>query len=856
MRATLFIFFCLGWMQCQAQVTTARSAWLRLQKGEYQQAHQLLVKAMRKEVGPAHFYVWARYYSVPNQPFTQIDSAHAYSLRAASAWRELDPASRAALTRFPLDSIQLQQVQVRIDSLAFERARALNTEAGYQAFVAGFPDASQVLLATELAAEVSYLQALQQNTEASYANYVARYPTSNRAVEAGTRLDRLRFEAATKSHTKQAYQQFYKQYPDSRFRLEALRAIFNLQTVSANPADLVDFIETYPGTSLARHTAALLFYLDSTQQKNRALFPDSLLQLQDLNGGYWVPFLEGEKYGFLNQQGEVAMDARFRAVPTAYRCEPVTTDFITADGQLFLRNGKQLAAEAVREVAEIGGGFVLMHLATNKKILHKTGFVFLSDVESAKWLANRYLAVRMRGRWGIFAINGFELVAPEFEEAEATSVALILHRNSKRVLVPLTELPKVASGTPLSLDLVYDDVKDWGRGRLWVKNGSMEGVLNERLEYELPLARQRLVRTSFGHLQIANGQTKLAGLGPTMALESYPRVQVADPWLVVHKPGTRAVFSLPAKRWLAQGLDSVWFAGKNAWGQRADSTLLFSATRLVAAYASGTALEFIPSTDSVRAFLLTEKNRKMVYNLVSGRKQFVGTFDKIQQAGEYFIVTQKGKRGVLDATGKVVVAAEYDEIVFQPPFLFSLVKNKMFGWYDGELKKVTKPLYDRNVRFLGLDWLLTGQRGNIGVLSRAGAQIFPFELEDAKAWTDSLLWVRRNQAWQLVQWPTGKILTERVRSFQMIHESAGEKCVRIKRESGEGVWSSRHGELIPATFSEVQNLGDETTALYLAMKDVKEVGITVVAYFNSQGKLVRRQALENDELERLLCDEE
>lgn len=856
MRFTCFILaLCLA-SAAVAQPSSARAAFGRLQKGEFAAAYQQLVKSMRKEVGVAQYYTWACYFSDPKNPEFEIDSARTYNLRARLAWSGLGPSGRGELAKFPIDSVALTDLGQRIDSLAFDRARIENTEDAYRFFMRDFPEASQFERAAELAAEARFLQALKQNTIENYRAYLERYPESVRAGETRARLEKLEFDHETSSGTLSAFQKFYQAHPTSSFRGAALEKIYRLQTVSGRAADLLAFVQSYENTEPARRAAALLFYVDTAQQKNKQLFPDSLLQLQELNTGYWVPFLRGGKFGFLNTQGKVVMTERFADIPMTYRCEPIASDFITGDGQVFLRNGKRIAPEAVTQAEEIGGGFVLMHLAKGKSIVHKTGFVFMSDVDSAKWLANQYLAVRVRGGWGIFSINGTPLIGVDFEDAEAIGSTLVLHRNGKRVLIQLQELPPLAAGMRANFERVFDDVKEWSNGQLWAKNGSLEGVLNGQLEFILPLARQRLVRTSFGHLQTAEGRTMVAGLGNELARQQFLRVVVADPWLVLQRATSRGLFSIPAKKSLAEGLDSVWFAGKNAWALRRDSIFLFSATRLIASYPEGTALEFISSADSVRSFFLPEKNKKTVYDLATGQKRFTATFDKIQQAAGIFIVAIKDKRGLWDDKGKPVLPLEYDEIVFQPSALFSLVKNKAFGWYDADQKKLVKPVYDRNVQFLTADLLLTGQAGKKGVVQRSGEVVMPFEWEDVRPWTESLLWVKRNQNWQLLDWRTRRAVYDRVRSFQTIFESGREVCVLVKREGGEGVFSNLRGELIPPTFSEVIYLGDERTPLYLAAKNVKEAGIVVVAYFDQHGTLVRRQAYENDELEQLICEDD
>jgi hypothetical protein len=82
-----------------------------------------------------------------------------------------------------------------------------------------------------------------------------------------------------------------------------------------------------------------------------------------------------------------------------------------------------------------------------------------------------------------------------------------------------------------------------------------------------------------------------------------------------------------------------------------------------------------------------------------------------------------------------------------------------------------------------------------------------------------------------------------------------EKIVKVHRENYYGVISNRKGVVIPASFNEIMNMGTVDQPFYFTEKQVEEAGIFVVVYFTKEGKLVRRQAYEEHEYERILCDD-
>jgi hypothetical protein len=61
--------------------------------------------------------------------------------------------------------------------------------------------------------------------------------------------------------------------------------------------------------------------------------------------------------------------------------------------------------------------------------------------------------------------------------------------------------------------------------------------------------------------------------------------------------------------------------------------------------------------------------------------------------------------------------------------------------------------------------------------------------------------------------------------------------------------------VIAPTFTDIINLGDAEHPFYFTEKQVEEAGIFVVVYFDETGKLVRKQAYEEEEYDRILCED-
>ncbi len=88
---------------------------------------------------------------------------------------------------------------------------------------------------------------------------------------------------------------------------------------------------------------------------------------------------------------------------------------------------------------------------------------------------------------------------------------------------------------------------------------------------------------------------------------------------------------------------------------------------------------------------------------------------------------------------------------------------------------------------------------------------------------------------------------------QSLRKSLTRDSLNLHRENAFGVISNRRGIVVPMQYSDIVNLGSKEVPLYFTERHIEEAGISVVVYYDSFGKIIRKQAMEADEFEKIYC---
>ncbi|MBX2898030.1 MAG: WG repeat-containing protein [Cyclobacteriaceae bacterium] len=859
-------YWLIGWSTCMlfstgvlAQINPARIAQNRLQAAKWESAYRLLKKSLRKDsVSIENQVVLTQWFLASGNPGYQVDSADYYLHKATRLFNKTSIRERERLQRFPVDSAVLQTTRYRIDSLAFEEAKRINTEATYIRYLARYPTAHQVPLAIELRDEVSFLSAMKLNTYSAFYEYLQKYPNAVRAADAKARYEKLLFEDKTKEKTLAAYRSFVSQYPTSPYTEYVHQQIFEIMTASGQPEALLRYMREFATTRFAKQARNFLFHLykEWDEQLPGGVLTDSLRNVQQIEQQFWVPFFKNGLFGFINQQGHEVLPARFDDVEEEYKCEGVRDDVLSLKEGWFSRTGKKLAPPTA-VLTTIGSGFLQLTTGECATLIHKSGAPIVSDCHERFAIAGDSFVVGYKNKQAnLFTLAGRPLSIAGLTDVREIEDVLVITRLGKKILVTATQVAALADGQPLDETLVFDDVQPLAKGLLRVRNGVLEGVMNAHLKFVIPLDRHTLVQTPYALLQIKPTGTRIHGLTPELNAIEWHRVSHHQQWLVLTREGRQQLYNVPGRKMVATQADSIWFDQRLAFVQTDRKVQVWVSPARAIELPPDSRIKFIAARDSVQFFYTESRNKRTVFTIATGEQLFTTELELIESIGtRNFVVAKANKKGLTDRQGKIVVPVELETLVLNPEGQLSLLLNRKFGLYDLTLQKLIKPEYERNLVMLNTQYLVAFKDGKYGLIGWDTKPVTPFEYDEVVPWQGEEIWVKQSGQWILFNFKSREVLQDRIRSFSWLARTPDEKIVRLQRENFYGVLSSKRGMVIPPTFHQVINLGTAQTPFYLTEKQVEEAGMYILIYYDASGKLVRRQAVEEDEYDRLMCEE-
>ena len=823
------------------------------ERSKWAKAEKAIRKAQAKDsLNPEPSYLLSLFYFQSRHTTYNLDSANFYQHRTVRLLTGRDRGRKAVP-----DTLDLQRLRVQIDSVAFEQAKAADSEMGYQYFIDHYASAIQIPSATELRDEVAFMHALKANTYKSFFSFLERYPVSHRRTEAHSRMDKLQYEEETKDRRLSSYIRFYTTYPESPYRSEAEKNMFDLATASGASEAFRSFMVRFPESQWSDRARTMLFELrqvNGERKTDASWMTDSLRRIEKLNSVYWVPIMKSGRYGFMDEKGKETVSPRFESIPEEYRCGEITNRFLITSRGLLARDGTIFWPGRIKDSKELGLGFVLISSDSGRMVVHASGFrVGPPDVQDAQVVSNRFVIVKKNGKWSVLSLVGKTLLPFQYDEVTALDSLIQLTKNRKRILTTPGRIAAVAGGKEFREDFVFDDTRKWGEQHYWVRNSLLEGVIDANLNFLIPLDRQTLRKTSFGFVAAKSDRVFIKGI---KSLENIPYKTVTEQagWVRMQDLSNRHFLFDKAFGWKREG-DSVWFQGQLAFLQSRDSVTAFLPSGNKISFSRSAAFQFKEYRDSAAWMVLDDKKKKVVFDAESGLKLFATEFDQIDPvSASFFILTRLNKKGLVQGDGKVLLPVEYDAIVLSDDHVFSLLKDKKFGWYDVRTRLLVKPMYDRNVRPYSLKLRLAYKDGGYGFIHPDGVALGGNEWEEIQYWNDSVAWVKKSGYWKLFEMHTRKVRLDKIKKFSYLKDLPSEKIALVQQDHAYGVISNSRGVVVPIEYTDIVNLGTNEIPLYFTERHISEAGISVVVYYDQQGRIIRKQAMEADEFERISCD--
>lgn len=627
-----------------------------IRKKKWERAHRQLEKIRHRDTLTATgAYVWSVYFSSLQNPDYQIDSALLYNQFAMLRYHQLSRREQEKLKRFPLDSALLQNRRVYIDSLAFEFAKSMNTEAAYVHFLNSFSHAAEQAEATALRDAVAYRSAQKKNTYQSFREFIEKYPHALQASEARHHYERLLYSALTADGRLSSFEHFLQEYPNSPYRKNTEEHIFKLSTASGDERDFITFIQRSDRNVFTRQAKNILFHLllENDPDKIAQWLPDDSIRIvHALDQRYLIPFYTSGKYGFMDDAGTPVITPQYDSLSDDNRCEHIVDDFIVLPDRILARNNQVIFSGAVENVTDLGYGFLEIETGECYRIIHKTGFaVGDSCAARGKIVAGRFVATQAETRWSLWTLAGQRVLPDSWDEISGIHDVVVLKKDGRYKLATAQQLAAlVTDNRNLKTKDTFDEIRSWPNGRIWTRTGEYQGLLDTSLNITVPFENHNLSPAFFGTVAILPTGKKI--YTPNGEVESVFRdIKVHDPWLAVSTDDRWRLFDAGRNQYQSSPMDSILFVGPFSVGYRDDSLQLYFNPTVHRAFKKSL-IEFIPASDSSAFLVVSESDKKTVYN-ANGQKLFSGKYDRVQYAGAgIFIVTKKGKEGTHLLHGK------------------------------------------------------------------------------------------------------------------------------------------------------------------------------------------------------------
>jgi hypothetical protein len=841
----------------KAQFVSERSAINNIEKRKWEKAKSQLTKILQKDsIHAGAEYAWSRYFFSESNPEFQIDSAYSHIQQALADYQQAPVKERESLLKLPLDSSVLVIHKQRIDSAAFTRAREANTEIAYLDFLKRFETAAQKTEAIALRDQVAFADAAKENTYQAFLKYTEKYPESRFASEAKARYDRLLFEGKTSDQKLTTFETFLSQYPETPYRGEIEQQIFEKLTAGGEAASFERFIRKYPTSRKVKLAKNILYHL--LKEDERALMPvlatDSIGKVQVLEKQYLVPFLKDDKFGFMNERGEELIKASATEILDEYICGNITDELLIADGKLMTRLGVTLTKTKANAIEPLGYGFLLLEDDDCVNVMHVSGFSPAANecLQEAKLLAKNYLLLKKNSQWSVWTLTGRKLIPYEYDEIQLFGEIVAFKRGGKSRLAKIKDFPKIADQQPPTFSREYDQVKLWSDGMLWVKSGGEEAVLTQSLSEWIKPARQQITQVFFG----AVSQTSAGYIlhdRRTDPSQNYYKVKVQQPWVLVQQEGEWHTIDPLTKKNLSEAFDSVGFVGPFLAGMKKNTMQIHFFNNNTLELPQLAKAQFLPGKDSLFFLMVEEAEKKVVYN-TKAERLFTVVAEKLEYNNEnYFTFTLKQKKGLLSMNGKIVLKPEYDALGPVTHHSVATLKDKKFGLVDLARKKEIKPEYSKNITMYDKSKLVAFKNNLCALIGWDNKPITEFEFEEIKHWNDSSALVKKNFQWIIYNFIEKKVVTEGMKAYKWVNDSPEEKLMIIQQENKYGVLSNTRGMVIPATFTDIVNVGSAIQPLYFTEKHVEEASIFIVIYYDKNGVQLRKYVYEGSDYEKIYC---
>jgi hypothetical protein len=537
----------------------------------------------------------------------------------------------------------------------------------------------------------------------------------------------------------------------------------------------------------------------------------------------------------------------------SYTCEPLKEGLIVGKNKLISRKGEQVFTGTFDEVEFLDNGLIIITNRGRKGVITTWGTnVLPQDYLDIRPVDSLFLLAKRGGKYSIFSTGGLQLTEPLFDDVQISGKNLILFNDNRIALYPISSLYKaVLNRAPMEFSFV-DDMEILNDGSIWVQVGDKEALLDASLKPLIPMELQQIEILEEGFLCIRPTTVKLFSTDILQKFTTEEKLlDFNERYARFTAPESEALFDLPSFRFVAFP----------------DSVMLVGSRYAITETASGSkiypdAAQSIDLPEFKRWRIMNQGNEEKLMVAASGKEYIVETNLLLELPrntnvsllnDSLFVVEQNGKKGIWNTLKEeFIVPLRYETLANFDGRDISLFQNKKFGLYRVTDNTLIPPISEKLVTAFGDSLFMIVQNGKKGLINGKQETYVPPEFDEIAPWSDSLALVKNGQDWHVFNMSTQVHSSDAIRDPRFIN-CVDERFMIVFLDQKFGVFSNKRGEIIPATFDDIINIGTTEDPLFFTETYVDAAQLHVVIYFDKQGKLLLRQAVEPEFFEEIYC---
>lgn len=873
-----FILFLTNHVVVADKVT---SAFKQLEKENYEKVKSLLDKELEKDsISAGALHVYSLYFFVQKNPSFNLDSAYFYIQSAIKNYEFVESKDSSNWATEGISFTSAEEQKKKIEVSAFERAKKENTINSFQFFLDNFLEAEDIPNAIRLRNELAWQVTLKNNSIESYNIFLQTYPKATQKTKAIARRDKLIYNRETKGNTLNTYQNFLKKYPSNIYKKDGENALFDFLNVEHTEQTYLDFLQKYPNCEKAKTAWAWLqtFYLERedlnsfTQKFSKNPNNQTLKKLAKVGDLQYIPFYENELYGYFDEEGKKAIQAKYNYIPHEQLCESNREYYMTININNRLgmidKLGNILIKPEFDEIEKIATGVWKVSRNARYGLVHETGFEILPlQYDNIEVLNAFFIKTEKNRRYGLVTYNGRNVLDNQYSDVFAYNENFVGIRLGKKFGIFSNEkLIEQLHKNRVEVELIYNDATPLSNTYLKTQKDKKFGLRNLEGQY-LDCKYQSIKFEEQIGYATQDSFWQLFNFSKQLVLDSLQDIHFQnEKYILAKKADKWALFDKNARELEPFAYDSLALVG--------DILLMYQGKKVEAKFLKNLAKEKLNLTyyknikgekgnyPDAKVFLHIENRfgKKGLYSEF-GTQVLATKYDNFYILSENLInIKVAGKFGLVDTTGKIIIKPLYAGLTQNKDSTITTLLRGKFGLYDLKAKKQISSIYETSLQAYfphdSSTYYIAQKKEKKGLIDLQGKTKIPFNFQEIRFWSDTIALVQNTKDKYFFYNMKTKTLNDTLVFDEVaFSKKTGQtKLMIVQKDSKYGVWSNTLGEILPMEYDLIYNVGTPDKHIFFAQKVSEDGENHEVLYMTEHKKIVWKTTMSELDYHRLLCE--